>query len=55
MVVRRSVPFLHWPVFQREIARYQWAPAPVHAPDVPFGNNPDPDARPVGPCRTRAS
>lgn len=45
LVVRQSVSFLHWPVFQREIGRHRWNTLPVHAPDVPFGNNPDPEAQ----------
>ena len=45
LVVRQSVSFLHWPVFQREIARHRWVTAPIHAPDIPFGNNPDPEAQ----------
>jgi len=43
-VMRRTVPFVHWPVFQREVARYYWAPVPVKAPDIRWGNNPDPEA-----------
>jgi len=42
VVMRRSVPFVHWPVFEREIRRYRWEPVPLHAPDVIWGNNPDP-------------
>lgn len=45
LVVRQSVGFLHWPVFQREIARHRWVQAAVSAPDIPFGNNPDPEAQ----------
>jgi hypothetical protein len=41
-ILRRSVGFVHWPVFQREVSRYQWDPVPLHAPDVMWGNNPDP-------------
>ena len=41
-VIRRNVSFLHWPVFTREIARYQWELVPLDAPDVFWGNNPDP-------------
>jgi hypothetical protein len=41
-ILRRSVAFVHWPVFQREIARYQWDMIPLNAPDVMWGNNPDP-------------
>ena len=46
MVIRRSVPFLHWPVFIREINRYKWKQIPVNAQDIPFGNNPEPDNQP---------
>ena len=42
VVLRRSVDFVHKPVFEREIARYRWAEAPVKIPDVIWGNNPDP-------------
>ena len=41
-ILRRSVGFVHWPVFQREIARYKWDMIPLNAPDVMWGNNPDP-------------
>ena len=42
VVLRRSVEFVHKPVFEREMARYQWAEAPVKIPDLIWGNNPDP-------------
>jgi hypothetical protein len=42
LVLRRSVEFVHWPVFNREMMRYLWVPVPVKAPDVMWGNNPDP-------------
>ncbi len=42
LVIRRSVPFVHWPVFEREASRYEWRPISTGAPDVPFGNFPDP-------------
>ncbi len=42
VILRRSVGFVHWPVFQREIARYRWDVIPLNAPDVMWGNNPDP-------------
>jgi len=44
-VFRRSVPFVHWPVFYREVARYQWDQIPIDGPDVIWGNNPDPDGK----------
>ncbi len=49
-VLRRSVPFVHWPVFVREVERYWWRPvAGVSVPDIPFGNNPDPSVVPYPP------
>ena len=42
MVLRRSVDFVHWQVFNREVLRYQWVPVALKAPDVMWGNNPDP-------------
>jgi len=42
LVLRRSVEFVDWPVFYREIARYHWISIPLKAPDVMWGNNPDP-------------
>jgi hypothetical protein len=36
------VDFVHWPVFERELARYKWEVVPLKAPDVMWGNNPDP-------------
>jgi hypothetical protein len=42
VVMRSAVRFVHWPVFMREIARYKWEPVPIDAPDVVWGNNPDP-------------
>ena len=42
VVLRRSVEFVHKPVFEREMARYRWAEAPVKIPDLIWGNNPDP-------------
>ena len=41
--MRRTVPFVYWQVFGREIARYFWTPVPVKAPDIRWGNNPDPE------------
>jgi hypothetical protein len=46
IVLRRSVPFVHWPVFQREASRYAWRRIATGAPDVPFGNFPDPSLVP---------
>ena len=42
VILRRSVGFVHWPVFQRELNRYRWDVVPLKAPDVLWGNNPDP-------------
>lgn len=49
-VMRRTVVFTHWPVYIREVARYVWVPVPVEAPDIRWGNNPDP----VGHAQDRA-
>jgi 4-amino-4-deoxy-L-arabinose transferase-like glycosyltransferase len=48
-VMRRSVPFVHWDVFEREVYRYRWRLLPLRVPDVPFGNNPDPSSLPLRP------
>jgi hypothetical protein len=48
-VMRDSVPFVHWPVFERELSRYDWEPVPLKAPDVIWGNNPDPTAHFMNP------
>jgi len=42
IVMRPSVEFIHKPVFEREIARYQWEPVTNEIPDIIWGNNPDP-------------
>jgi len=47
LVLRRSVPFLHWPVFQREIGRHAWQRFELAAPDIVYGNNPDPSWQPA--------
>jgi hypothetical protein len=47
LVIRRSVPFVHWNVFQREVARYRWHQMSTGAPDLPFGNFPDPTWLPI--------
>jgi hypothetical protein len=49
VILRQSVRFVHWPVFRRELERYSWKPVPLEAPDVPWGNNPDPMAESVDP------
>jgi hypothetical protein len=42
LILRHAADFVHWPVFEREQARYQWEAVPLKAPDVQWGNNPDP-------------
>ena len=42
VILRHAVDFVHWPVFEREVARYKWEVVPLKAPDVQWGNNPDP-------------
>jgi hypothetical protein len=44
IVLRRSVSWVYWPVYQAEIDRYKWTQIPLNAPDVQWGNNPDPAA-----------
>jgi hypothetical protein len=41
-VLRRSVLFVHWPVFLREYKSHQWDELSHGIPDVVWGNNPDP-------------
>ena len=43
VIIRRTVPFSYYAVYAREIARYFWTPVPVQAPDIRWGNNPDPE------------
>jgi hypothetical protein len=45
LIYRRSVSFIHKPVFQREIMRYRWKPIDSRAPDIPWGNIPEPELR----------
>jgi hypothetical protein len=42
VVLRHSADFVHWPVFEREMGKYKWEVVPLKAPDVQWGNNPDP-------------
>jgi len=49
VVLRHSVPFEHWPVYEREVQRYAWTPVPLEAPDVIWGNFPDPVAKELNP------
>lgn len=45
LVLRRSVDFVHWPAYLREMRRYKWVPASIQVPDIPCGNCPDPVQR----------
>ena len=45
LVLRKSVDFVYWPAYQREIQRYEWTRVPVNAPDIPCGDCPDPVQR----------
>jgi hypothetical protein len=45
IVLRQSVGFVHWPVFVREADRHLWEKVTSGAPDVMWGNNPDPVAK----------
>jgi len=51
VVLRHSVPFVNWPIFLNEVNRYRWAPVPLKAPDVVWGNNPDPAGQDEDPAR----
>lgn len=42
LVLRRSVGFTHQEPYQALLARRRWRRVPTHAPDVTWGNNPDP-------------
>lgn len=45
LILRRTVGWVHWPVFLREMQRYAWEPVALDAPDLRWGNNPDPMAQ----------
>jgi hypothetical protein len=45
IVLRKSVDFVYWPAFERELRRYQWDPVNLHAPDIACGICPDPVQR----------
>jgi hypothetical protein len=50
LILRGSVAFVPWAVYERELQRYQWFEVPfLRAPDVPWGNNPDPFAQSFSP------
>ncbi len=43
VVLRHSVDFVYWNIFCREVAALSMGtPVPLKAPDVIWGNNPDP-------------
>jgi hypothetical protein len=44
VVLRRSMNSIHRRELDRELRRYIWQPVPLKAPDVRWGNNPDPGA-----------
>ena len=45
LVLRRSVQFVHWPLFDHELQHYTWKSAAVKAPDIICGSCPDPAER----------
>ncbi len=45
LAYRRSVRFCHVPGYDREMFRYEWRLMHSGAPDVPWGNMPEPDYR----------
>ena len=45
MVLRRSVNFVHWPVFEHEVRHYTWRSVNLQAPDIICGSCPDPVER----------
>jgi hypothetical protein len=53
-ILRPSVWFIHQPVFDQELNHFHWKPVEnCRAPDVVWGNNPDPDTRKWDPARPR--
>ena len=42
LILRHAADFVHWNVFKREKERYKWEVVPLKAPDMQWGNNPDP-------------
>ena len=44
VVLRRSVHWVQWPLYLNELGRYTWSQIPLNAPDMQWGNNPDPAA-----------
>ena len=47
LVIRRSVGFVHWKAFQRAWERSSWREIPTDAPDIQWGDNPDPSTMPL--------
>ncbi len=45
IVLRKSVDFVHWAAFDRELRRYQWTTVNLQAPDIVCGICPDPVQR----------
>ncbi|MBI5432241.1 MAG: hypothetical protein HZA52_05350 [Planctomycetes bacterium] len=43
-VLRRTVRWVHWPAYERALARARYQRGALDAPDIPWGNNPDPSA-----------
>jgi hypothetical protein len=41
-VLRRSVGFVYWPAYRRELQRYSWQPVPLQTLDIAWGNCPEP-------------
>jgi hypothetical protein len=51
---RPSVWFVNQPVFEKELTRFHWKPVEdFRAPDIVWGNNPDPDAHKWDPAKPR--
>ena len=56
IVLRQSAKKFHWPVYLRELGRYQWSEVTsVRAPDISWGNNPDPRCVLPGPVHGSAT
>ncbi|MCC6409838.1 MAG: hypothetical protein IT453_21980 [Planctomycetes bacterium] len=44
VVLRRTVGWVHWPAYERALAAARYQRGSLDAPDIPWGNNPDPSA-----------
>ncbi|MCK6446272.1 MAG: hypothetical protein L6Q99_07765 [Planctomycetes bacterium] len=44
VVLRRSVSWVHWRAYERALQLGRYRQLPLDAPDLPWGNNPDPPA-----------